>query len=217
MQRRIGVLDAFSTRRAAAILKFGVDDVDLCHDDHENGAATFALRNEIVLTHLCWDTQLIHGHVLFTPEVEKFVLPSYRIVTMMREPVARAISNLREAIATGTATADVEGWLDGVARQHAMVNVRYLSGRQTVAPGDEQECLKLALARLEQLSLLGFIDDVPTFLTRFKDMFGVTLNLGHANEARVADISLTPSQRGRLEDLCALDLQVHERAKELFG
>ncbi len=218
MQRRVAVVDAFSTRRAAAILHFGRDDVDLCHDDHANGALTFALRNAIVLTHLCWDTQLIHGHVLFTPEVERFVLPQYRLVTMMRDPVSRAVSNLREAIATGTASGDVEAWLAGpIARQHAMVNLRYLSGRQTVAPDEETACLKLALARLPQFALVGFIDEVPTFLARFRDMFGVRLELGHANEARAAAITLTADQQARLEGLCALDLQIHERAKALFG
>lgn len=218
MQRRVGVIDAFSTRRAAAILHFGRDDVDLCHDDHENGALTFALRNEIVLTHLCWDTQLVHGHVLFTPEVETFVLPEYRLVTMMREPVARAVSNLREAIATGTATDDVEAWLAGpIARQHATVNLRYLSGRQTVPPGEEEACLALALARLERFSLIGFIDDLPGFLGRFRAMFGVGLDLGHANEARVERIGLTPDQRARLEALCRFDRRIHDRARELFA
>lgn len=218
MQRRIAVLDALSTRRAAAILAFGQDDPDLCHDDHANGALTFDLRERILLTHRCWDTHLVHGHFLLTDRVERFALPHYKIVTMMREPAARAVSNLRQAIDTGTATPDVEGWLAGpVGRQHATVALRYLSGRQAVAPEDEADALAVALRRLERIALVGFIEDTPAFLVRFEAMFGVRLRLGRANADRGPKVTLSAPQAARLETLCAADRTIYARAREMFG
>jgi hypothetical protein len=218
MHRRVAVLDAISTRRAAAILNFGVDDPNLCHDDHGNGAATFDLRERILLTHCCWDTHLVHGHFLLSENIERFALPRYKIVTMMREPAARAVSNLRQAIDTGTATPDVDEWLEcPLSRQHATVALRYLSGRQAVLPEDEAEALAIAVRRLESISLIGFTEDTPAFLIRFAEMFGVRLRLGRANAERGPKIRLSEAQSQRLSDLCAADRTIYARARALFG
>ena len=99
----------------------------------------------------------MHGHFLLSENIGRFAM---EIVTMMREPAARAVSNLRQAIDTGTATTDVNEWLDGpLARKHATVALRYLSGRQAVPREDEAEALAVAVRRLELISLTGFIED----------------------------------------------------------
>ena len=145
-------------------------------------------------------------------------MPRYKIVTMMREPAARAVSNLRQAIDTGTATPDVNEWLAGpLSRQHATVALRYLSGRQAVPPEDEAEALAIAVRRLESISLIGFTEDTPAFLIRFAEMFGVRLRLGRANAERGPKIRLSETQAQRLSNLCAADRTIYARARALFG
>ncbi len=218
LHRRVGVIDALATRRAAAICRFGKDDAWLCHDDLEAGAETFALRERLLLTHACWGTVLIHGHVLFTDRVEQYVLRDYRVVTVMRDPVRRAISNYRMALAAGIAPADVDDWLASpIGRQHATVALRYLSGRASVPEAEAETALALAMQRLERFALIGFLEDLPGFVDAFAGLMGTRLSLGRANEARGPAVRLTPAQTGRIEALCAPDIALYQRAREIFA
>lgn len=218
LHRRVGVIDALATRRAAAIQAFGKDDVWLCHDDLESGAGTFALREQLLLTHACWNTVLIHGHVLFTDRVEQHVLRDYRVVTVMRDPVRRAISNYRMALAAGIAPANVDEWLASpIGRQHATVALRYLSGRASVPEAEAEAALAIAMRRLELFAIIGFLEDLPGFVDAFAKLMGTRLSLGRANEARGPGVELTPAQMARLESLCAADIALYHRAKDLFA
>jgi hypothetical protein len=218
MQQRIGVIDALATRRAAALLQFGRDDVWACHDDLENGAATFALRDKLLLTHMCWDTRLIHGHLLYTDTMRQPPGERYKVVTVMREPTARAISNFRMAVRAGLVPPDPDAWLGSlIGRNHATVNLRYLSGRSTVPEEATAAALETAGRNLDSLALVGFLDALPKLVGDFADLFGPRLVLHRYNEARGDDIALSRSQRQRLEELCAPDIALHERARARFG
>ncbi len=218
LHRRVGVIDAIATRRAAAIHAFGRDDAWLCHDDLEAGAETFDLRERLLLTHACWQTTLIHGHVLFTDRVEQHVLGDYRVVTVMRDPVRRAISNYRMALAAGIAPADVDEWLASpIGRQHATAALRYLSGRASVPEAEADSAFAVAMRRIEQFAIIGFLEDLPGFISAFAGMMGVRLSLGRANEARGPAVSLDDGQMKRLEAMCAYDIALYRRAREIFG
>jgi hypothetical protein len=217
MQQRIGVIDALATRRAAALLQFGRDDVWLCHDDLENGWATFGLRDTLLLTHMCWDTRLIHGHLLYTDTMQRPPGLRYSVVTVMREPVSRALSNFRMAVQAGLCPPDPDAWLESlIGRNHATVNLRYLSGRSTVPAHEEPAALEKAMENLDHLALVGFLDALPKLVSDFADLFGPRLVLHRYNEARGPDITLTKPQRQRLEQLCAPDVALHERALARF-
>jgi hypothetical protein len=216
--QRIGVIDAPSTRRAAAIARFGRDDPLLCHEDLEHGAETFALRERIALMHLCWGTRLIHGHLLLTDGLAAHLGPAYRIVTVMRHPVERAISNFRMAAQAGVVTPDPEAWLRGpVARRHATVNLRYLAGQSSVGAADEAACAERAMAALDRLALVGFLDRLPRFVTDFADLFGPKVALGRSNAAKGPAVALSGPQRRRLEELCGVDIAIHDRAGARFA
>jgi hypothetical protein len=218
LHQRVGVIDAVSTRRAAAVLRFERDDPLLCHEDLEHGGETFALRERILLAHAFWGTRLIHGHVLLSDRVRRHLPVTHRIVTLLRHPVERAISNFRMAAHAGVIPPDPETWLSGpVGRRHATVNLRYLAGRSTVGQAEEAECLALALEALDALALVGFLDRLPRFGAAFADMFGPRIALRRMNRARGAEVSLTRLQRQRLEDLCGPDIVVHDRALARFA
>lgn len=216
--QRVGVIDAVSTRRAAAAARFGDADPLLCHEDLDEGAATFALREQILLTHKFWGTRLIHGHVLLTDRVRRHLPDTHRIVTILRHPVERAISNFRMAAAAGVVPADPDAWLRApVGRRHATVNLRYLAGRATVAEDQEPACLAAALAGLDSLAIVGFLDRLPRFVADFADLFGPRLALRRANEARGPAVDLSRDQRRRLEMLCGPDIDLHDRARARFA
>ncbi len=218
IHKRVGVVDAISTRRAASILEFGVDDVWKCHDDLEYGDRTFDLRERILITHCCWGSQLVHGHVLMSDRIRKHCHGHYKFLTIMRDPIARTISNYRMAVTAGIANPDPDIWLDSqIARAHSTTYLRYLSGFHTVAPEQEAACLERALSALELFSLIGFLDDIATFARKFEQIFGANLTLHKYNKAKGAKVRLSDTQMERLHDMCAADRTIYEHARNMKG
>ncbi|MHA3914936.1 hypothetical protein [Halovulum sp. GXIMD14793] len=217
LHQRIGVIDAVATRRVAALIHFGQDDPVLCHEDLPNGHLTFDLREGQMLTHMAWRSRLIHGHVLWSDRAMAAFGDQWRVVTMMREPVTRAISNYRMAVRAGVIEDDLDVWLAGpVGKSMAEVYLRYLSGVNVVLPEAQPQHLERALRALDQVALVGFIDDQAAFSDRFAALFGPSLSLPHYNAATGPDLSLTRVQRARLEANCAADLEIFAAAEKRF-
>ncbi|MCC0062923.1 MAG: sulfotransferase family 2 domain-containing protein [Defluviimonas sp.] len=218
MHKRIGVIDAVSTRRAAAILEFGLDDAWKCHDDLEFGDLTFDLRERILTAHCCWDSHLIAGHVLLSERLRTQFVGRYKLLTIMRDPVARAISNYRMAVVAGIADPDPEVWLASpIARAHSTTFLRYLSGQNRIAAEQEPAALDRALSALELFSLIGFLEDVEGLVRRFEAVFGARLVLHRYNEAKGGEARLTAEQIDRLRVMCASDQALYDRARALMA
>ncbi|MBV1867171.1 MAG: hypothetical protein KUG69_04585 [Marinosulfonomonas sp.] len=218
IHKRLGVVDAVSTRRAASVLNFGVDDAWKCHDDLEFGDQTFDLREQLLITHCCWDSQLVHGHVLISDRIRAHCQQRYKFLTIMREPIARTISNYRMAVKAGIASPDADEWLESpIARSHSTTFLRYLSGKNSVDPKQEAASLEQALSTLDMFSLIGFLDDTPTFAREFEQMFNTSLRLKKYNTAQGPEVQLSASQLAKLRDMCAPDLAIYERARDMKG
>jgi len=216
IHKRVGVIDALSTRRAASVLAFGEDDAWRCHDDLEHGYHTFDLRERLLLTHGCWHTDLIHGHVLLTDQIRKHLLGRYKLLTIMRDPVARAISNYRMAVAAGIADPNPDIWLQSpIARAHCTTYLRYLSGQHSVPKDAETASLVLATEALKDFSLIGFLEDIEGFAHAFERVFGANLSLHKYNQAKGPEITFTSAQKDQLYEMCAADAALYARAKEL--
>ena len=190
----------------------------LCHEDLPGGRFTFALREQALLTHLCWGTQLIHGHVFLSERAQAAARRSHGWVTMMRDPAERAVSNFRMAVRAGVIPDDLDAWLDGtVGRSMAQVNLRYLSGRNEIPPGQEARATQIALDRLGWFDLIGFLDDPAGFSRGFSRRFGPRLPMPRYNSASGPALQLTRSQHDRLEALVRPDREVYAAARRIFG
>lgn len=213
---RVAVIDAVSTRRAAAMLAFGQDDPRLCHEDLPDGARVFDLREAMLLQHMAWDSWLIHGHVLYSARAEAHFAERYKYVTLLRDPVARMISNMRMAQRAGIVGQDIDSYLDSpVAVSHAQVYLRYLSGLNVVPLQDVQANIALAKARLARFAVIGFLDDLQGFQAKYRQVFGVSLSIGRYNEGSGGAPDLTPPQMHRMSALCAPDQEIYAAARAL--
>ncbi len=213
---RIGVMDAVSTRRATAIKHFGKDDAFLCHEDVEAGQLTFDMREDMLLQHMAWDTMLIHGHCLWSEKAHENFGDTYKYVTLMRDPVARMISNFRMTQRAGLVGKDIDEYLESdVARRHAQVFLRYLYGQNDIAAEDTQAATETAKERLSRFALVGFLDNTDAFFASYKDIFGVTLRMAKLNAAPSKKPDYTETQLARFRALCAPDLEIFEFAKTL--
>ena len=218
---RIGVIDAAATRRAACIVHFGTDGRAACHEDRETGQLVFDLREAMLLQHMAWDTMLIHGHVLWSERAIEHFGASYDYVTLMRDPVARTLSNYRMGVRTGLHPDDFDAYLEGdVARRQARVYLRYLFGRNDIASDAVHAAVASAKARIARFAVVGFLEDLPAFLDRYRDAIGVRLRVGRLNRApkgNSAGSGITAEQMRRLEMLCAPDIEIHDHARALHG
>ncbi len=214
--QRIGVIDAVSTRRAASMRNFGKDDAFLCHEDLDTGAMVFDLRETLLLQHMAWDTMLIHGHVFWSAQAEKHFGATYKYVTLLRDPVARTISNFRMTQRAGVTTSDIEAYLSGdVARRHSQVYLRYLTGQNDIAEADLVDAVGLAKDRLKRFALVGFLDHTDEFLRQYRSIFGVRLRMPQLNGAPDRTPDYPDDQMRQIRALCAPDIALYEFAKTL--
>lgn len=214
--QRIGVIDAVSTRRAAAMMHFGKDDAFLCHEDLEHGQKTFDLREGLFLQHMAWDTMLIHGHVFWSEQADIHFGDTYKYVTLLRDPVARTVSNFRMTQRSGVTEGDMDSYLESdVARRHARVYLRYLSGQNDIAEDDVPEALELAKSRLAKFALVGFLEDTDSFFKSYREIFDVPLRMAKLNSAPDRKPDYPDAQMQRLQELCAPDAALYDYAKTL--
>lgn len=212
--RGVSVIDAVSTRRAAAILAFGTDDPRRCHEDLPDARHVFALRESLLLTHMAWGSRLIHGHFLYSARAEAAFGDRYRHVTLLREPEARMISNFRMAVRSGLVAPDLDGYLETpIAVNHASVFLRYLSGECEVTAAPDRALVDLAKARLGRFAVVGFLDDLPGFARAYRDVFGVGLRIHAYNQGDGAPPDLTADQKRRVAALCAADREIYDSAR----
>ncbi len=216
---KLGAVDAIATRRAAAMLSFGRDDARLCHEELDHGSRTFTLREGLALTHVAAGVPLIFGHVLLSDTLLRAAgAQGYGLVTMMRAPRARALSNYRMAVRAGVIPDDLDAWLDSpVGLRMGRQMLRYLSGHPDPARIDAADtALRIAMDRLETFALIGSLEAPGPFLNAFADAFGARPTLPRLNRGTGEGVALTPAQSRRLDALVEPDQILHARAQALF-
>jgi len=211
IQNRVGTIDALATRRAAGVLLDGADSLVTCHEDLDRGDRTFALREAALVTYMAQGCRLIHGHVFFCPGATHSLGHNYAWVTVMRDPMSRALSNYRMAVHARIIPDDVDGWLDSqTGRRMAQAALRYLSAQNTIE--DEAAAMDRARHALDSFALVGVLEDLEPFLDEFARMFGARPRVPRLNTGRGPKVALTDRQTARLMALTAPDRALYAMA-----
>lgn len=149
-------------------------------------------------------------------------------ITVLREPVARTISHIKDGVRNGMAVETVYKRLDaGQMPVEANLMTRYLGGRSggllsnllnkpTYTPLSgrlDETAVEGAIKRLPSITCLGVVERMPEFLTRLKTTLGIDFDLQHQNAGDV-DISLSEKQRQIIARHNDLDLRLYEAAVE---
>ncbi|WP_324753944.1 hypothetical protein [Roseovarius sp. Pro17] len=183
ISERVGVIDANATRRATAIIEGGKNEKLLYHDDLATGTSVFELREKLLLMHMAWGTQLIHGHVLFSDMADRHFGSTYKYVTLLRDPVSRLVSNYNGSVAHGLTTVPFKEYLEtDIARYHALTALRYFSGQHLIHPGSEGEAVEVALDVAKKFAVIGYLDDLDKFCADFGEVFGRKPRIFHYNK-----------------------------------
>jgi len=217
IHRRIGIIDANSTRRATSLICADKDDEYLYYDDLPCGEEVYSLREKILLTHMAWDTDLIHGHVLFSAKAYQHFSDKYRFVTLLREPIERTLSNFLQSTRVGFIDQGFDQYLySDVFRVQGLSMLRYFSGMHPIAPHEEALALELAKHNMTLFSIIGFLDDLPDFTNRFAAVFDRHPTIYRYNQANSSLPSLSPEQTDRVTKVLASELQLWQHARELY-
>ncbi|WGH78921.1 sulfotransferase family 2 domain-containing protein [Jannaschia ovalis] len=215
LEDRIGVLSSQAIRRGISFLHLGREDAAAFHDEGAQAEAMARFREQLVLMHMAQDAALIHGHFLLTDPIRAMARArGYRFVTILRDPVARTISNFRMARRNSVFAGDFDAFLDSaMGRRMAQHGLRFLAGQATIAPGAEAQALAAAKRNLAEFEVVGFLDDLDGFAQAFASGFGNRPRFAHYNRAPDAVFRLSPAQRDRLTALCAPDIALTEWAR----
>lgn len=215
LEQRIAVLPSPEIRRSQSFLHRGTQDIATFHDEGDAAGILADFREQLVLLHIAEGRALIHGHFLFTERIRALSREEgYGYVSILRDPVARTVSNYRMASRNGVFEGDLDAFLDSaMGRRMALHVLRFFSGRATIAPGEEEAALEVAHANMALFDLIGFLDDLDGFARDYGEIFGNRPRIAHYNRATDRGIDVTPAQRARLEALCAPDIELTELAR----
>ena len=216
LHKEIGVLDSPSIRRAMALREAGVDDRVTFHDEGAHADKVARFRETLLLMHMAHGATLVHGHFLFSERAYERFGDDYRYVTILREPIARTVSNYRMAHENGVFPGTLDEFLDSeMGRRMAQHGLRYFAGQATVAEGTESALLERAKANMARFSVIGFLEELPAFTSAFGDTFGVRPSVGHSNRGAGERPKVTDAQMRCLEELCAPDIELNRHARTL--
>lgn len=214
LHHKIGILDARATRRALALHHLGVDDVSSFHDEGDRAEEAAAFREQLFFMYLAQDCRLIHGHFLLSDRIWEHAQDRYGFVSILRDPLARTVSNYRMAHRNGIFPGDFDAFLDSaMGRRMALHVLRFFSGQTTIPPEEVAPAMDRARARMAGFALIGMLEDLDGFSRRFAEEFGARLSIPHYNRGTGPDLDITPDQRRKLEALCAPDIELTERAR----
>lgn len=214
LHRRVGLIDANATRRAVSIQRQDQDTNQNYHDDLDNGAEVYALREAMLLSHMAWQTPMIYGHVLYSDKAYRHFGATYQFITLLRDPVARTLSNFAHSVRDGLIENDFDAYLDGpVARAHALSFLRFFSGRSRIATTEEDAAYEDAVRNSRHFQIIGFLDDLEGFSEQFRTLFGRGLKVFRYNSLRGDAVVPSAAQRVRLKGLMDRELALWDELR----
>lgn len=168
--------------------------------------------HEILAYYLWRDLELLYGHYEVSPRLLD-AHPDWDFVTLLREPVARFLSNLyfnrthpswRDMFPEGE---PIESFLDGVEAQKFGHNYVSSLGLDNPRSSGAIRAAKQLLS--EKFAVVGCLEQLDDFNERMRSDLGLDLNIEHRN--RSPERPETSDQVLRqIRDLCAPNIEIYE-------
>lgn len=171
----------------------------------------------MLLYDLFEDVHCISAHVRFSVPAHDRFRDKYKFVTILRDPVARFLSNYTWSYGKADAHARIEEPFreflrtDRAARFGATY-VEFFCGLPKSADITSSEAIEAAIANLAKFDVVGRLDDLAGFEAQIEQALGIRLRVGHENRATrssgASDALSDPELRAEVTALCAPDLAV---------
>ena len=163
----------------------------------------------------------IVGHVPFSEIAYRNFASQYALVTILREPVERWISEYfyNRSHSRASASMAIEEYLESpLGKAQGTQYVLYLGGRSNGNDHGSRHAVQRALQNLERFAVIGFLEELDLFANRFKHRFGVGLEIGRKNVTAYNQSreEITDEMRRKIENICERDSEIYEQARKKF-
>jgi sulfotransferase famil protein len=173
-------------------------------------------RSDILAYHLCEDVDLVFGHYQVTASLIASH-PEFAFVTLLREPVARFVSNFYynysrpewAHLFKGT----LDEFLDGPPEQPESLGHNYIRFLGVADPR-EQASIEAAKLTLERFALVGLTERMPSFLRSLQARYGLEMQARHDNAGKPVD-ALSDWAVNRIREYCRPNIEIYEHAQKL--
>jgi len=196
MSDRVGPIDANATRRTASLIHADKNELLLYHDDLPNCETVYEIREQLLLMHMAWETELIYGHIPFSIRADRHFGENYKYITILREPYARLVSNFNGSKRHGLIDMEFSAYLESdIGRRHAFTTLRYFTNRHELDAGTAASAIDEALETAQLFSVIGHLEDLDAFSSDFNDVFGRRPRVFEYNKATTNSYKPNESER----------------------
>jgi hypothetical protein len=213
---------SFVSMKAAMPLYRALESLHPDETEEEIATRSDDLRERLLLLHLYRGVRCIWGHVRYSPTAHRLFADKYRFITTLREPVSLYISTLFWNTSARhdrwKIDGDIEAFLETPrARLFGSLYAAFFAGLPHDADPTDPASVAAAKANLRGFSVVGLVEDMPSFERQLRAALGVRLSIGRHNVARVSSgertRAVTPAVRRRIEELCAVNTEIYDFAR----
>lgn len=174
------------------------------------------------LAYLMFDQQnkFISGHTPFNENIFKAFSDTYCFITVLRDPVAKWISNYyyRKYRDNDHWRVDetMKDYLQSDrGRSHGYDYVKYIGGLREDKNYISPEAIETAKLNLHKFHIVDCLEQLPRFTDTFQKKIGFKLHMCKKNTSPSNDRSeVTPQRIEQIKNICKPDLEIYQYAKD---
>jgi hypothetical protein len=170
------------------------------------------------------DLRYIHGHFAFSELAYQLFGDRFQYVTMLRDPVERIISHFlynkfkQQAFGIGTIDEDINNYMnsDRFRNQGHEYVKKFFGTFDRSVDYTSSEAIDRAKANLRKFAVVGCLENLESFASRFEKCFGVKLQLPVKNVSPKSGsfkrTLINDEIKNRIASICKPDLEIYTYA-----
>lgn len=184
-------------------------------------------REELLLYHMSQrHIRFISGHFPFSKKAYNSFSHRYAFITLLRNPVDRWISSYfynrnRQGHKYRKIEMNIEDYLAcDYGRSQGYEYAKFLGGVDEKVKYTTAEAVCRAKENLHKFKLIGFLEDMESFIVQFEKIFGRKLNIGFLNtkpKTENPDVwNFLEQSKDKIQEICQPDIEVYDYAVKKF-